>query len=176
MAYRNTKDGELIERRFTSGLLALGEKRVLTGVAMPYGTRAQLPGGIVEEFAPGAFANLAMEGIALSANHDGAALAVTPGTLRLLDTADALTINATLPETRAADDALANVRAGVHRGLSVEFHCVRDDIVGGVRIVHEARLVGVSLTHRPAYGGTSVAARSAALDAQPSRPKRRIWL
>ena len=130
------------ERRQTA--LEHGEGRELRGVAMPYGSEAVLPGGLRERFEPGAFGDLVGLDIILNRQHDrGRALARTDAGLELADTPDALTMTATLPETREADDVLALVRAGVLRGLSVEFAATKERFEGRLRIIERAML-GVS--------------------------------
>lgn len=64
------------------------------------------------------------------------------------------------PDTVEARDALAMVRAGVYRGLSVEMHVQRDTWAGNRRNVHQARLRDVGLVDRPAYSGSTVEARA----------------
>ena len=60
---------------------------------------------------------------------------------------------ATLPETREADDALTLVRAGVLRGLSLEFRAGNAPIIDGVRTVRRGGLLaGLRISrYIPAY-------------------------
>ena len=152
----------MIEHRFVE-VRADPEERVLTGTAMPYGVVATLPWGL-ERFEPGAFAGVQDTDVILNAQHDRTApLARTNGGgLLLVDTPASLTIRATLPETRAADDVLALVRGKVLRGLSVEFNATEDRYIGDTRIVARATLSGIGVVDSPAYTDAEVAALRAA--------------
>ena len=81
------------------------------------------------------------------------------GGLEVRDTARALELRADLPLTRDADDALTLVRAGVLRGLSIEFEALRERWDAAVRVVERARLYAVGLVDRPAYPQSAVSAR-----------------
>ena len=145
------RDNGSVERRFCE-LRVEGEGRFLAGTAIRYGDVATLPWGR-ERFEAGAFDVRAAD-VILNAQHDRASpLARTGGGLMLTDSAAALEIRAELPETRAADDVLALVRAKVLRGLSVEFNAMRERMLGGVRVIERAELRGVSVVDRPAYPG-----------------------
>ena len=143
------------ERRFAE-LRADGRR--LSGVAVRYGDTATLPWG-EERIEAGAFAPLG--DVILNASHDRTTpLARTGGGgLELEDTAEALTVRADLPATQAADDVLALVRAGVLRGLSIEFRAVAERIEAGVRVIERARLSGVGVVDTPAYPQSEVEAR-----------------
>ena len=79
----------------------------------------------------------------------------------LADTPRALTMRAELPDTPRATQALADVRARLLRGLSVEFHALRERFEGSLRIIERARLVRLSLVDDPAYPASAVEAREA---------------
>lgn len=147
------------ERR-TVELRADPEGRRLSGVAVRYGDVAP---GFEERFEPGAFGDVDRADVVLNVQHDrGRPLARTGGGgLSLEDAGDALRMAATLPVTREADDTLALVRAGVLRGLSVEFRPLQERSEGGVRIVERAALSGLAVVDRPAYPASTVAARNA---------------
>lgn len=74
-----------------------------------------------------------------------------------------------LPDTTAGRDAAANVRAGVLRGLSVEFQSEQETIREGVRVIQKAALVGAGLVDSPAYA-------QAAVEARNTKARRRLWL
>ena len=158
------------ERRFFEFRQA-GE-RTLSGRAVRYGDIAKLPWGS-ERIEAGAFAPLG--DVLLNAQHDRRTpLARTGGGgLELADSAEALIIEATLPETRAADDVLELVRKKILRGLSIEFLPKTERLEGQVRIIERAILSGVAVVDRPAYTDSEVQARRALYaGAQP----RRVWL
>ena len=96
------------------------------------------------------------------------------GGLELDADATALRFSAELPETRDADDALANVRAGIYRNVSIEFRALRARMVAGVREIQRAALVGVVVLPRGAYADTTVAVRGAA--DTPTRRRPGAWL
>ena len=145
-----------VERRYVE-LRQEGGRR-LSGVAVSYGDLAAVPFGR-ERIEPGAFTPIG--DVILNAGHDRQApLARTGGGgLELVDTERELIVRATLPETRAADDVLELVRAGVLRGLSVEMRPVSVRMEGGLRIIERAKLVGVAVVDTPAYPASEVEAR-----------------
>ena len=149
------------ERRFADLEFRADSPRELRGTAMVYGTEARLPFGR-ERFEPGAFGDVTGSDVILNVSHDrDRPIARTgAGGLILEDSTAALTMRAALPETREADDALVNVRAGILRGLSIEFEALSDRLEGDLRIVERARLWGVAVVTRPAYGDAKVAARA----------------
>lgn len=147
--------------------------RGLAGIALRYGDTASLPWG-EERIAPGAFGDLANADVVLNFQHrrDRPLARTQGGGLELRDTAEALSLSATLPETRDGDDALALVRNRVLRGLSIEFEATSERQEGGLRIIEGARLLGIGLVDKPAYTSAVVAARQAAAN----RRRNRHWL
>ena len=164
---------EETEFRFCE-LRADPDKRMLSGTAMKYGDVANI-GTFRERFEAGAFGDLATADVLLNAQHQRAVpLARTGGGgLVLLDTLMELRIDATLPETRAADDTLALVRSKVLRGLSIEFRAIKERMDMGVRVVTRAALKAVSVVDIAAYSMSTVAARQAQDDMR--RLRRRWW-
>ena len=160
----------LVERRFAE-LRQEGGRR-LSGVAIRYGDAAILPWGR-ERIEPGAFAPIG--DVILNASHDRTApLARTGGGgLVLEDSARELAIRAELPGTRAADDMLELVRAGVMRGLSIEFRAVAERMESGVRVIERAKLSGVAVVDTPAYPASEVEARRRG---GRRRGGRRTWI
>ena len=134
--------------------------RVLSGSAVRYGDVATLPFGR-ERFQAGASPGVATSDVILNASHDrGRPLARTGGGgLVLTDTAKELSIRADLAPTREADDTLTLVRAGVLRGISLEFIARSERREGNVRVIERADLRGLGVVDRPAYGGSLVSAR-----------------
>ena len=137
-----------MERRYCE--LRAVEGRAIEGVAVAYGDTARLPWG-EERILPGAFGDVAQADVVMNAQHDrGRPLARTGGGgLALADTAQALIVRATLPDTRAADDVLALVRANILRGLSIEFLPSAERIEGRVRVITAASLRGVAVVDTP---------------------------
>ena len=140
------------------------EGRRLTGVIMRYGEISQ---SHKERFEPGSLR--AAPVVHLDLHHDPErAIAWLPdGGLELRDEQTALLLTADLPPIPAADRALDEVRTGKVGGLSVEFRAVKESVVDGIRVIHEAILAGVGLVISPSYSAASVEARA---------QRRRIWL
>ena len=145
------------ERRYAE---LRAEGRLLSGVVVRYGEVARLDFG-QERILAGAFAPVG--DVILNAMHDRQKpLARTGGGgLTFTDSADALRMAADMPETREAADTLKLVRSGVLRGLSIEFHAMRERQDAGVRVIERAHLVGLGVVDRPAYKDSTVAVRSA---------------
>ena len=135
--------------------------RKLSGVAVKYGDTAVLPGGMLETFRPQAFGDVRGVDAVLNVQHDrGTPLARTGGGgLELIDSATELRIVATLPDTSAASDTVALIRAGVLRSLSLEFRALRERFEGNVRVIERALLVGVGVVDSGAYPQSTVEAR-----------------
>lgn len=136
----------------------------LSGLALPWGEVAHPPAvPEPERFRRGAFGDLASVDAILNRQHErGSPLARTGGGgLVLEDGDDGLRLRAHLPDTAEARDTVALVRAGVLRGLSVEFTVRREERENGVRTIAGATLYGVAVVDSGAYQGASVEARHA---------------
>ena len=121
-----------IQAAFAAGLEIDGRK--LSGVALPYGKVGYPSDGIPTVVKPGAFGTIG--DVVANVMHDkGRVIARTPGTMTLTDTREALQFEATLPETREADDVIANVKAGVLAGLSIEAGATVHAMRKGVRVI-----------------------------------------
>jgi len=130
--------------------------RTLTGIAMPYETRAQ---DRAELFRAGAFAPLP-DNIALNLQHDAVReIASLRNGLVLQDTPAALELRAELREDSAE---LNLVRRGVLNGLSVEFHALEESRQNGIRVIEKAQLAGIGLVDVPSYPGSRIELRQRA--------------
>ena len=130
--------------------------RRLLGTVVRYGAPGEGGG---EQFAPGAFRG-GLDDVLLNVQHRrDRPLARHPGTMVLTDSPDALTMMATLPETRDGDDALSLVKARVLVGLSVGFVALSERWERDVRIVERAMLDHVAVVDRPSYPDSVVDAR-----------------
>lgn len=160
---------EKIETRYAE-FRAETEGRRLIGTIVKYGDTAKLPGGILERFEPGSFGDVSKVDILLNSHHDRARpLCRTGGAGLVLDDGpDALRMEATLPETRDADDTLTLVRAQVLRGLSVEFKALGERMDAMTRVIERAALRGLGVVDKPAYEASSVEARR--------RGPRKTWV
>lgn len=165
---------EQVEYRY-SELSSDSEGRRLTGTAVVYGDEARIGPRLRERFEPGAFDPLP-DDYTLTVQHDRGRIIARPGVgLELRDSAEALSMVAELPDTPRADEALADVRAGLLRGLSLEFVARRERIEGDVRIIERAHLSRLSLVDSPAYPRSVVEAREALLP-KPTKARRPLWL
>ena len=105
------------------------------GVLMPYGARAV---DRAELFEAGAL-HWPADGVLLRAMHKREAPIA-----RFIPEASETEVRASiqLPDTTAGRDAAANVRAGVLRGLSVEFQSEREIMRDGVRVIQAGGACG----------------------------------
>ena len=127
----------------------------LEGIAMPFGSRGQV-GRFTEEFTPG---SLSFDDVLVNVLHDpGRILARTGGGLVLTESRDAIRAAIALPDTQEGRDTRELVKAGVLRGLSVEFFAKRDRWEGTHRTVMDARLDAIGIVARPAYAGATIGA------------------
>ena len=160
------------ERRYVA-LEFRADERELSGVALRYGDTATLPWGL-ERFEAGAFAPIG--DVILNRQHNrDLPLARTGAGLELVDTAEALRMVAKLPETRDSADTLALVRAGILRGLSIEFAPVSERMDGAVRVISAAKLSGIAVVDSAAYSQSEVQARAAHMRTLEPKP-RRVWI
>ncbi len=149
----------------------------LSGVAMPYGTVADLGGGLSERFTAGAFGpDPGRRDVVANWQHarESPLGRTGGGGLTLTDGPDALRVELVLPDTMAGRDVATLAARGVLRGWSVEFRAIADGFKGGVRVVTGAVLTGIAIVDRPAYGDALASLRARAIDA--AMPRRRVWL
>lgn len=138
-----------VELRFAPATVA---GRVIQGVAMRYGDVADINGAFSETVASGAFAPIGDVILTVQHERDRPLARTEGGGLELIDTPKALTVRASLPETRDADDALELLSKGILRGFSVAMIVDRETFSGNLRRVHRAQLSRIGLVDRPAYG------------------------
>ena len=93
---------------------------------------------------------------------------------------DEVWIDVPLPDTAAARDVLAHLRADppTFSGLSIEFVQPDAYVSGGRRHIRSAMLEGAALVGKPSYPSTSVGLRSALEAGQlaGNGARRRIWI
>ncbi len=144
----------MLERRAGGELRAEGRK--LSGVLMRYGDVSE---SHRERFAPGSI--VPADVVVLNLEHrQMEAIAWTGGGgLELHPDRDALRMTATLPKIPAGDAALAWIRSGQAKGLSVEFKPLEEERQGDIRVVRNSLLVGAAITSRPSYQQATVEAR-----------------
>ena len=139
-----------------------GKPARLVGTLMPFGQRAT---DRAELFESGSL-KWDAGGIILNRQHQRGSpiLRFTP-----VEIEGRLTVDAEIPDTMAGRDALAEIKGGLFRGLSIEFRAVRQTIVAGVRRISEAVLTGAGLVDSGSYEAATVEVRRRA-------QQRRVWL
>ena len=140
----------------------------LTGVLLTYGERASDRPELFERGAIDLDAIKASGGIVINRQHarGNPIMRVSPE-LR----GDELVIDQPLPDTQAGRDAAVEIRSGLMRGLSVEFHALKARMVSGVRRIASATLVAGGLVDDPSNSGSTVEVR----DKGRSEPYLRPW-
>lgn len=132
--------------------------RTLTGLAVPYG-----PAGNGWTFAPGSLSWSDVSRVKLAVNHDYSKIVGVATDLR--DTPDGLLASFRLPNTAAADAAIADVKAGLLDGLSVGVEITDytpgNYDTGAADTITAATLREVSLTGVPAFDDARVTALAA---------------
>lgn len=166
-----------LERRAAIELRATGRR--LEGYAATFGTPAQI-GGVSETIQAGAFrASLAARGDILAlVDHDPARLLArtSSGTLRLSEDARGLTFELDVPDTQLGRDILALAERRDLGGMSFGFR-VKDEAwpTRDRRELRAVDLIEVSVVHAfPAYGATSIQARSKGIGAIDTLARRRF--
>jgi HK97 family phage prohead protease len=164
-----------------------GDGRTVFGIAVPYGTPAEIPGPhgetFTETFRPGSFAKSIAEGgpakVKLLAQHGrGGHLPVGRATA-LREDPGGLMIEGRISSTPTGDEVLQLIRDGVLDSFSVGFDPILDSWSRDRRAVErvEARLREVSLTPFPAYSGALVAGvRDGGRSLSPEAALRRLRL
>ena len=135
--------------------------RRLMGVVMRYDVPGIGPGGRPEIFTPGAFGAISELDISLNYMHKRERMLARTGGggLTLSDSGSMLSMTASLPQTREADDTLELVRTKNLRGLSVEFLAQQERMTNGTRIIAKAQLVGIGVVDTGAHDTTLEARR-----------------
>ena len=136
---------------------AEGKPARLVGTLLPFNEQAR---DRPELFEPGSL-TWAEGGIVLNRQHTRSApiLRFVP-----VESEGRLMVDAPIPDTAAGRDALAELTGPqpLFKGLSIEFRAVRQTIVGGVRRISEAVLLGAGLVDVGSYAGATVEARAKA--------------
>ena len=138
--------------------------RTISGVAVPWGTTAQVSTGQSVRFERGAF-DVTQKPAKLIENHD---LTQLRGTVPVLeDTERGLEFIAQFANTRAADDAVELVKAGAYDSVSVGAEPIKFKFdKSGTMIVSQAVLHELSLVAIPAFS-EAVIEQIAASSADP---------
>ena len=146
-----------IEVRETEGQPGPGR---VYGELMHYGKRAT---DRPEIFEPGSLAWAG--GIVLNRQHERSSpiLRFEPR-----QDGDKILIDAPLPDTQAGRDAALEIRAGLFRGISIEFEALKESTVGGIRRIRQAALAAAALVDDPSYPTT--------VEVRGKARRRRLWL
>ena len=141
-----------------------GEGRTVSGTALRYGDRGRFFGDRYS-IAAGAFGDVAALNLTLTLHHarDRPIAASQGGGLVLADSPEALTFRAAIADCADGNDCLSLIRSGVLRGASIEFWPLKERLADDeVREVVKARLSGLSIVDRPAFGGSTIHAMAGA--------------
>ncbi len=142
---------------------AAPDGKTLSGVLMPYGATSP---SHRERFLAGAL-RAAPRGLVHAAHDRSRPISGWPGGVELRETDAGLEATVTVDDTPEARVAVDEVRSGRLNAFSVEFNRAKSAMVGGVREVREAVLIGIGLVHAGSYPGTAAELRAA-------RP--RVWI
>lgn len=177
----------MIPGRFPNGLELRGGAevrasvgRTLHGHAALFNVEARIAGRFAEVLLPGCFkGSLGGRDILALSDHDPAKVLgrTRGGSLRLAEDGRGLAFEADLPATRAADDVLELVRAGLAGGCSFGFSVAQDGErwIGNRRELRAVTLHEISIVSAwPAYDGTSVNARARAPGGADAAARRRF--
>lgn len=154
------------ERRFAAEYRAAGRR--LEGYAAVFNEAAQI-GGFTETIQAGAFASSLAAGADILAlvDHDPARLLgrTSSGTLHLAEDSRGLAFALDVPDTALGRDMLALAERRDLGGMSFSFIAKRDTWPArDQRTLQAVDLIEISIVQAfPAYAGTTVSARSAAL-------------
>lgn len=172
---RSIEADELItERRYAECRLSK-DGAMVEGIAMRYGDIAMIGGMFRERFEP---RSLEFDDVTLNVMHDRSLpLANTKGgTLTLNDSPSQLEVRAQPVLTQHAADAMAMLKNSLLSGFSLEFRALEETYERDLRIVHRAKLVGIGLVDKPAYGDSVAAvAKRMQLHNNP-QPRWYRWL
>ena len=149
------------------------DARTVSGVAVRYGNKASIAGRFSEEIRQGA---LDLQDVVLTMQHARQMpLARTDGGgLRFSENGSVLSVEAKLPRTQLADDALVLIESHVLRGFSLEMF-VREEKWSERnrhRTILKAKVPRLSLVDSPAYPESTIEAVRHKLDP----PRRRFVL
>lgn len=138
----------------------------IAGTLITYGKRAS---DRPEIFAPGAL-RWDERGVILNEQHDRRAPIV-----RFVPAVDGaeVRIDAALPDTQRGRDTATLIRNGTMTGLSIEFAPLEERMVGAVREVRAAKLLGAAVVDSASYKGELEIRQ----DAGDTRPRAdTLWL
>lgn len=125
-------------------------------------TTGRVAGDRPEVFAPGGV-TWPSGGVALLMEHRGREVMRFTPEVRGAE----VRIDAPLPDTALGRALADEIRSGKRRGMSVEFHALRETRTQGVREIERALVDGVIATDNPSYSQTRVEVRDR---------RRRVWL
>ena len=164
---------ERIEYRFAS-LEFRDAGAIIEGVAMPYRTVARIAGAFDESVEPGAFGDVVNADVILNTHHrqDQPIARSGGGGLTLTDSATELRLRAEIPDyMQVVRDQVAR---SILRGFSVEMYISAEDWPApDRRIIRAAKLAGIGLVPRSAYGKATAAIAKRALDS--CKAPRTVW-
>lgn len=142
---------------------------IVTGIAAPYDEWADIGGMFREKYAPGAFRARQPENQFAYRNHnwDEPLGSTKANTLRFFDSPEGLRFELELPDTTVGRDFAVLISRGDVQGASLgfrtrgeEWRFAKNKDESDERVITDAEVYEVSLTHIPAYEGTTAALRN----------------
>lgn len=167
-----------VERR-SCGVELRAAGRRLEGYAAVFASPAKI-GGFTESINTGAFTRTLVGNTDILAlvDHDSTRLIgrTKSGTLRLAQDTRGLHFDLDVPQTQLGNDLLALAERGDLGGMSFGFRSKDDQWPDPeTRILRDVDLFEISVVQAfPAYGDTSIAARSASSDGMTAQQRRRF--
>ena len=149
----------------------------VSGMAMVYGDSANIGNGLRETFLPGSLRRPPDGPVFANVRHDqGKLLAAShpdnTGSLTVEFREDGVHVAFDLPNTTLGREAAVMARAGVLRGLSIEFKALKQEYRALKRTIADAYMFGVGMVPRPAYQLSTAEVRAI----NEGRPFFRRWV
>lgn len=141
----------------------------MSGIAVPYNEWADIGGYFREQVKPGAFKGKQPDNQFAYRNHnwDDVLGSTQAGTLQFRDSPEGMRFEVELPDTSVGRDFAVLIQRGDVKGASIGFMVKANEWrfaekPGELdeRIITEAEILEVSLTHIPAYSGATASMRS----------------
>ena len=129
---------------------------IVTGTIIRYGDVATAPWG-TEEIRAGTFGDVTKGSFVANRRHiQDQVLGVSGQNLKIFDDAERMTAELTLPDTQLGRETLAEIRAGLITGMSLELRAQSQFLTNNYqhRVITGARWRGFGLVGVPAYPGS----------------------
>lgn len=133
------------------------DAETIEGALITYGERARIM-DFEETFKAGCFGDSINNDLICSIFHQRERpIARTGAGLELKDSPLELRAKVSLSgDMQFSRECAAMVKGKILQGFSIEFRAVKDDWQGGLRIISEAIVSGLSVVPKPAYAGSTI--------------------